>query len=235
LEAERAAQRAARVARLQELKTQLEANYQQSSALWQRHSSMEWVDYQTEKARIEAARWQLLQEQRRLNGYVPPDSGLQSPAPWDDPIVLLVTLGAAGFLRPAGAATATGRGVWDLLPFQRGVAIERQLGHNLPGNFPVIDRFQNGVATSIKSMDLAAGSYQSAATISRVGQGYVNAVARFQGRTWAGVTIRPADITARGLDLAVPAGATQAQQQALDALVSYGARNGVIVRISVVR
>jgi hypothetical protein len=41
-------------------------------------------------------------------------------------------------------------GVWDLKPLARGVEIEEALGQNLPANFPVIDRFANGVATSIK-------------------------------------------------------------------------------------
>ena len=135
-------------------------------------------------------------------------------------------------------ATAVGRGVWDLHPFQRGRVIEQQLGHNLPSNFPTIDRFQNGVATSIKSMDLAAPSYADPATITSTGRGYIDSVAAFQGRDWAGVQIGtryggPA-ITARGLDLAVPSGAMVAQRQALNNLVTYGAQQGVTVRIVVV-
>jgi filamentous hemagglutinin len=121
-----------------------------------------------------------------------------------------------------------------LHPFQRGRVIEQQLGQNLPGNFPTIDRFQNGVATSSKSMDLAAPTYANAANITSTGRGVIDSVAGFQGRNWAGVNIRPGDITARGLDLAVPAGATQAQQQALQDLVNYGTHCGVNVRIVVV-
>ena len=105
---------------------------------------------------------------------------------------------------------------------------------NLPGNFATIDRLQNGVATSSKSMDLPAPTYANAANITSTGRGVIDSVAGFQGRNWAGVNIRPGDITARGLDLAVPAGATQAQQQALQDLVNYGTHCGVNVRIVVV-
>jgi filamentous hemagglutinin len=124
--------------------------------------------------------------------------------------------------------------VWDAPPLQRGRLIEQQLGHNLPDNFPTIDRFQDGVATSIKSMDLTTPSYANAEKITGMGRGYVDSVADFQGKKWGGVDIKPRDITARGLDLAVPAGATAAQQQALQSLITYGAQNGVTVRIVVV-
>lgn len=70
--------------------------------------------------------------------------------------------------------------------------------------------------------------------VATMGRGYVDSVADFQGKKWGGVDIKPGDITARGLDLAVPAGATAAQQQALQSLITYGAQNGVTVRIVVV-
>jgi filamentous hemagglutinin len=139
-----------------------------------------------------------------------------------------------GLGRFGNAQLNLGRGVRDLDPWERGVVIEKQLGQNLPSNFPVIDRFDNGLVTSIKSMDLAAQSYQDASGILRVGEEYVDAVARFQGRNWAGVNIRQIDITARGLDLAIPAGATPTQQQALQNLITYGRIKGVTVRLVVV-
>jgi RHS repeat-associated protein len=53
------------------------------------------------------------------------------------------------------AAVRTARSVWEMNPLQRGTEIENMLGRSpeLPRNFPVIDRFANGVATSIKSID----------------------------------------------------------------------------------
>jgi hypothetical protein len=122
--------------------------------------------------------------------------------------------------------------VWALSPFARGVAIESALGRNLPANFPVIDRFANGVATSIKSIDLAAESYQNASTLTRTVVGYIDKVAAFGGRTWGGAAVRGADITGRALELAVPAGGgTAAQQAALQSAVEYGESIGVSVHV----
>jgi hypothetical protein len=48
--------------------------------------------------------------------------------------------------------------VWKLGWAARGRLIEKELGANLHPNFPVIDKFRNGVATSIKSIDLNAAT-----------------------------------------------------------------------------
>jgi RHS repeat-associated protein len=142
---------------------------------------------------------------------------------------LLAKLGLGAAEDAAGMGAL--EGVWNLKPFARGVEIEKALGQNLPANFPVIDRFANGVATSIKSLDLQAASYQSASVLSRTVSGYVDQVAAFQGRTWAGVTVRGGDITGRALDLAVPQFGTAAQRAVLNQAVQYGASRGVAVNI----
>src|SRR5271169_6768422 len=80
------------------------------------------------------------------------------------------------------AVSNTGKSVWDLNPFQRGREIEQAIGTNLPSNFPTIDRFENGVATSIKSLDLEAPTYQSVSTLSRTLTNYIDKVADFAGR-----------------------------------------------------
>ena len=49
---------------------------------------------------------------------------------------------------------------WNELPTSRGIIIDRMEGNNNLGhNFPVIDRLENRVITSIKSRDLSAESY----------------------------------------------------------------------------
>jgi hypothetical protein len=147
--------------------------------------------------------------------------------------VLAAGAGAPIVLQPTAASSQSAAGgVWSLNPFARGTAAERALGRNLPGNFPVIDRFADGVATSIKTIDLGATSYQNIATLTRIVTGYIDEVAAFSGRTWAGVTVRGADITGRALELAIPAGSgTAAQQAALQAAVRYGQSLGVNVTI----
>lgn len=105
-------------------------------------------------------------------------------------------------------------------------------GGNLPRSFPTIDRFENGLATSIKSIDLSAPTYQSSTALTSRLTGYVDKVAGFNGATFDGVAVRSSDIAARGLDIAIPPGPVSAAQQAvLDQIVSYGATKGVAVRV----
>src|SRR5258708_33808016 len=66
----------------------------------------------------------------------------------------------------AGTANAlkTESSVWSLGWAARGQKIEQALGHNLPTNFPVVDVWDptKKLATSIKSVDLNAATYQDA-------------------------------------------------------------------------
>ncbi|GIK59108.1 MAG: hypothetical protein BroJett015_47710 [Chloroflexota bacterium] len=135
-----------------------------------------------------------------------------------------------------GDCTNEAQSIWRLNPFQRGVAIENSLGRSpqLVQNFPVIYRFQNGVATSIKSLDLGAKGYQNTATLTRTVQGYVNTLANWQGVRWGGVDIQATSITAREVILAIPPGASQAQMNALVQLQQWSASTGVTLNIVVV-
>jgi hypothetical protein len=137
--------------------------------------------------------------------------------------------GALGTKAAAAAATAAkATSPWALPSLQRGQFIHRMLGANLPQNFPVIDRFAQGVATSIKTLGLNAATYQNVATLSSTVQGYINAVATFQGAQW----LKAHMITGRELLLAVPKGAgTQAQWAALQALQQHAAKLGVTLTI----
>jgi hypothetical protein len=121
---------------------------------------------------------------------------------------------------------------WSLGPSPRGLAIEEALGGSLPRSFPTIDSFANGTATSIKSIDLTASSYQSAGRLTSRLNGYVDGVAGFDGAVFDGVRIAPGATTARELVVAVQPGvASSAQQAALAEVVQYGASNGVTVRV----
>ncbi|WDZ87372.1 RHS repeat-associated core domain-containing protein [Micromonospora cathayae] len=144
-----------------------------------------------------------------------------------------LTGGLGSALRAAGSA-------WKLNQFARGLAIEAKLGGNLPKNFPTIDKFANGVATSIKSVDLSAKSYQNAGRLTSLGKGYVDKVAGFAQNgasvSHGGTTITGSQVTGRALDIAVPRGVgSAAQQNALNNIVQYGASKGVTVRIIPVR
>jgi filamentous hemagglutinin len=117
-----------------------------------------------------------------------------------------------------------------------GAEIENMLGRSpqLARNFPVIDRFENGVATSIKSLDLGAKSYQNIGALTRTVQGYVNTLANWRGAYWGGVPIENHQIVGREVLLAVPPGASQAQLNALLQLQEWAATQGVTLNVVVV-
>ncbi len=134
------------------------------------------------------------------------------------------------------SATQAMQSVWKLDPLKRGQVVERLLGRSpqLTQNFPVIDRFENGVATSIKSIDLGAKSYQNVGTLISTVKGYINDLAGWQGVRWGGVEIRPSQIAARELVLAISQGATQAQLAALQQLQKWASTVGVTVNVTVI-
>lgn len=124
---------------------------------------------------------------------------------------------------------------WTLNPFKRGQEIEQRLGHNLEQNYPVIDRFNwgTGEATSIKSLDLGAKSYQSPAALERTIGKYVDSVAAYKGGAPWGQTpaINPSQVTSRSLDFVVPGMGSQGQEAAIRNAVTTAAGKGVKVNI----
>ncbi|MGL4426364.1 MAG: hypothetical protein ACRCUQ_01220, partial [Alphaproteobacteria bacterium] len=107
--------------------------------------------------------------------------------------------------------------------------IEQALGQNLHKNYPVIDKFDNGVVTSIKSIDLNAKTYQDSKKLQRTLEKYVDKVAGFEGSTFAAKPIKLEEIRLRALDLAIPHSGTPAQQQIFKNLVDYAKNKGVTV------
>ena len=126
--------------------------------------------------------------------------------------------------------------IWSLKPFQRGIDIENLLGRSpeFVSNFPVIDKWNNGIATSIKSIDLTANSYQNISTLTNKVQSYVTAIANWQGVRWGGVSITSDQIISRELLLAIPPTASQAQLAALSQIQTWAQSKGVELIIQVI-
>jgi hypothetical protein len=99
--------------------------------------------------------------------------------------------------------------------------------------FPVIDKFNfsTGVATSIKSIDIFAKSYnnnmsQLASTLNR----YVSSLANFSGGTRNGIQVNWFDIRQRVLEVVLPAGRISMQQaETLKKVQESAAQQGVRV------
>lgn len=127
--------------------------------------------------------------------------------------------------------------VWKLGFSPRGLRIEAELGANLPKNFKTFDRFvripgsEKGIATSIKSINLADKTYQNAKSLLYTAKGYVNDIVKFKSASSQGVTITSDMIAKRALEIVVPEAATAAQRAALDEAVAYGSSKGVSVMV----
>jgi hypothetical protein len=142
--------------------------------------------------------------------------------------------GAAG--TAAGeTATAVGAGTvaaaikspaeaWKIGWAARGRYFEEQLGRTLHPNFPVIDKIPDGIATSIKSIDLNAATYQNAAQLTYRLNKYVDEVAQFKGARWGGDEVKESQIIGRSLSLAIPKGSMSAAQREAIEIVRMRAR-----------
>jgi len=112
----------------------------------------------------------------------------------------------------AGVATNTTESVWTLNQVERGLAVEEKLGGNLPKNFPVVDRFTNGVATSIKSVDLAAKTYNKGNGLLNLLKGYVNKLDGFGGALRQGINLNSGNMSAKALEIAIQPGKASLKQ-----------------------
>jgi hypothetical protein len=101
----------------------------------------------------------------------------------------------------------------------RGNYFNELLGANLPRTFKVIDKFLDGVATNIKSIDLNAATYQDGARLASTLRRYVNKLRDYKGSSMGEIEIRSSDIKRRVLSLAIPKGAiTEAQRGAIETM-----------------
>jgi hypothetical protein len=128
----------------------------------------------------------------------------------------------------APAVGATRSGIWALGWAARGERVDAILGHNLSPTFPVIDNFGAGIATSNKSIDLAAATYQDVRRLSWRINDYLNKLANFEGAKWGNDIVEATAIRSRQLKLAVPQGAdSPAQRAAISAAIERAKTLGI--------
>jgi hypothetical protein len=133
----------------------------------------------------------------------------------------------AGVVAPADS-------VWLKPPVTRGQIIEKNLGHNTPPNCPVIDKLFDQTATSIKSLDLNAVTYQNPSQLKSVLKGYVNKMIGYEKGMVGTEEIKYGkDFTKKALDVAVPHSGNLSQQSIIKEIVDYGNLNSVQVNIIV--
>lgn len=128
-----------------------------------------------------------------------------------------VVLAGSGLLA-GGAAADEPSPIWKLGWAKRGQTINERFGDpTFPDNYPVIDKIPNGVATSVKSIDLNAATYQNDISLGNRLLQYIEDVRDFDGTRWGGLEIQAGMITGRAVQLIVPKGSmTDAQRVVLD-------------------
>ncbi|MBP4139800.1 hypothetical protein J3495_17130 [Flavobacterium sp. P7388] len=111
------------------------------------------------------------------------------------------------------------------------------LGENLGWNFPTIDKIKDGVATSIKSLDLTAGSYQKGNSVYNTLKGYINKLADFTSAEVGGVKVVQGETyTSKVLELAVQTGkGTESQWSQIGDAIKYAQDNNVNVTIRFIK
>jgi hypothetical protein len=115
----------------------------------------------------------------------------------------------------AGAAILSAAEAWKTGWARRGRYFEDELGadKSIPPNTQGIDSIPNGVATSIKSIDLNAATYQDSGRLSARLNKYVDGLAEYEGGAWGERRILPEEINGRILSLAIPKGSMTEEQR----------------------
>lgn len=138
----------------------------------------------------------------------------------------------------AGAAPRPLNPVWSIKnDWVRGREVETMIegidGRTLHADFPVIDRFKDGIATSIKSMHLDLPTYQKMYEIRSALKGYINSVAQFNGASYGGDRVLASQIKGRALELVVPHLNNPAQVRVIEEMAAYANSLGVTFTVKV--
>jgi hypothetical protein len=146
---------------------------------------------------------------------------------------------AVGKIFQGIGALRKGESVWALNALQRGRKIEQMLGADASwaSNFPTIDKIVDGVATSIKSMDLTATSYQKGNSVLNTLKGYVDDLAGFSNKTWGSTVVRQGqEYTSKALELAVQTGkGTESQWNQINQAINYALEKDINVTIRFIK
>jgi hypothetical protein len=102
---------------------------------------------------------------------------------------------------------------WKLRWDARGRYLEKLLGGKLNPTFPTIDKIADGMATSIKSIDLNGAAYQNPRSLTARLGGYINDLEGFNGGQRGLDVVLETDIRGRVLSLAIPKGSMTAEQR----------------------
>lgn len=102
-------------------------------------------------------------------------------------------------------------------------------------NFPVIDAFYNGVATSVKTLNVFAKQYIKDGAVGKQLTKYVDDLAKFEGRSWGGQTVKGSEISKKVLEVGIPKGASEKVIEQITKATEYAKTQGVELNVRVVK
>lgn len=135
----------------------------------------------------------------------------------------------------ADEVVEAGYDIWSLPVFKRGREIKRLLGTNVDENFPIVDKFDKGTITSIRSHDTRLVSNKGSSFIRQLNED-LRRILEYRERSFKGVTIGPGDYNKKELNLVFPdIGLEQTQIDAIYELIETAHSKGIKIKITVVR
>lgn len=112
---------------------------------------------------------------------------------------------------------------WELGNFERGEFFNSEYGANLPSTFPVIDKFDNGLATSIVSLDLTKDTYSKNSNIEKKILDKLDQIENFDGANaninGENYCINSSDIKDKELLIVIPSNSPENRCEALVKIV----------------
>lgn len=107
---------------------------------------------------------------------------------------------------------------------------------NLGDTFPIADKLNARVLTSVKSLDTAASSYQDSSKLLSKVKSYTNQLNNFTSRSWNGVEVRSTDYDSKVLEFVIPDIQLSATQlQAIINAKAYAQSLGITLKVIVAK
>jgi hypothetical protein len=135
-------------------------------------------------------------------------------------------------IRDTGADESGENSVWDMDNIRRGREIRRLQGGNLPFNFPVIAKYKNGIAVSIKSLNTDEEYYHSPGNLKKKLELYINKIDEFNGGKSGSMAIEGSQILKKELELVIPeTDVLPSQQQIINDCIQMARLKGIDMKV----
>ena len=124
--------------------------------------------------------------------------------------------------------------IWSLSNFDRGDAFRDMYGANLPKTFPVIDSYEGGEITAIRSIDLTSPYYQDVSHIEKKIKDDINSLSLFEPQSAVinGSSYSVDYINSRYLNVVIPENSGEIGRSAVEDLKGYALVHGVVLVVN---